>query len=342
MNLRKLGNSDLELTPVIMGTWALGGWMWGGTERNDADNAIAAALDAGINCIDTAPVYGFGLSEELVGQAIKNHHRDNLLIATKCGLVWDNRPGGSDFFATKNNAGEPTTLKRNLRTESIISECDQSLQRLGVDVIDLYQCHWPDPETPIDYTIEALMTLKDKGKIRAFGVSNFSTEQIEGCISAGATPASNQPKYSLLSREIEADILPFCHKNNIGSIAYSPMEMGLLTGKISLDKEFPENDTRANRPWFQPENRKLALNALAKIEPIAKKHGITLAQLATAWVHHQPGITAAIVGCRNREQAQSNAKAASVKLSQDDLVQIRETFSHVELAEPFDPATAKR
>jgi len=315
MQLRKLGNSDLELTPVIMGTWALGGWMWGGTDRNDAESAVAAALDAGINCIDTAPVYGFGLNDT---------------------------PGATDFFATKNSTGEPMTVKRCLRTESIIAECDQSLQRLGVDVIDLYQCHWPDPETPIDYTIEALMTLKDKGKIRAFGVSNFSPDQIQECISHGFTPASNQPKYSLLSREIEADILPFCHDNNIGSLAYSPMEMGLLTGKITLDKQFPENDTRANRPWFQPKNRKLVLNALEKIKPIAEKHNITLAQLVTAWIHNQPGITAAIVGCRNREQAQSNAKAATVQLPQEDLARIRSIFTPVELSEPFDPATAKR
>ena len=341
MQLRKLGNSDLEITPVIMGTWALGGWLWGGTERNDADSAIAATLDAGINCIDTAPVYGFGLSEELVGQAIKKKNT-NVLIATKCGLVWDDRPGGTDFFSTRNNSGKLLTIKCNLQKESILSECDESLRRLSIDVIDLYQCHWPDPETPIEYTIEALMMLIEKGKIRTFGISNFSVEQIQECIRLGVVPASNQPKYSLLSREIEEDILPFCHKNNIGSLAYSPMEMGLLTGKIGLDKQFPETDTRANRPWFQSVNRKTALNALEKVKPIAKKHKITLAQLVTAWVHHQPGITAAIVGCRNREQAQSNAKAAKVLLPREDLDEIRLIFESVKLDKPFNPATAKR
>jgi len=341
MNLRKLGNSELEISPVIVGTWALGGWLWGGTERNDANGAIGAALDAGINCIDTAPVYGFGLSEELVGEAVKNR-RDGTIIATKCGLVWDDRPGGTDFFETINNAGEPLTLRRNLRKESILAECDESLRRLGVDVIDLYQCHWPDPDTPIDYTIEALLILQEKGKIREFGVSNFSIEQIQELLDRGITPTTNQPKYSLLSREIEADVLPFCRDNNIGSIAYSPMEMGLLTGKIGIDHKFTENDTRSNRPWFQPENRKKVIPALESIKPIAEKHGITLAQLVTAWVHHQPGITAAIVGCRNKEQAQSNAAATNVQLPPEDLKEIRNAFEPLELDEPFDPATAKR
>lgn len=341
MQLRKLGNSNLEISPVVVGTWALGGWMWGGTERNDANNAIHAALDAGINCIDSAPAYGFGLSEELVGQAIKNR-RNDILIATKCGLVWDDRPGGADFFDTINNNGEPTTVKRNLTTESIIRECDASLQRLGTDIIDLYQCHWPDPSTPLDYTLEAFDTLKDQGKIREFGVSNFSVEQIQKCIDAGATPVSNQPKYSLLSREAESDVLPFCHENNIGSLAYSPMEMGLLTGKITLDTQFPETDTRINRPWFQPENRKVALNALDRIKHIADKHNITLARLSIAWAYHQKGITAAIVGCRNKEQAQNNSKAATLSLPQEDLAEIRSIFSSVKLDKPFDPATAKR
>ena len=341
MKLQKLGNSELEISPVIVGTWALGGWLWGSSERNDADGAIGAAVEAGINCIDTAPVYGFGLSEQLVGNAIKNN-RSNLIIATKCGLVWDDRPGGTDFFDTKNNSGEPVTIRRNLRKESILTECDESLRRLGIDVIDLYQCHWPDPDTPIDYTIEALLILKDKGKIREFGISNFSPAQIQELIERGITPASNQPKYSLLSREIEADVLPFCRKNNIGCIAYSPMEMGLLTGKITNETEFPENDTRRNRPWFQPENRKPALAALEQIKPIAEKHNITPAQLSIAWARNQPGITAAIVGCRNKKQAQSNAEAATINLPQEDLEKIRKIFETIKLDAPFDPATAKR
>jgi aryl-alcohol dehydrogenase-like predicted oxidoreductase len=339
--LRRLGNSELKITPVVIGTWALGGWLWGGTEHNDATGAITTAIGGGINTIDTAPVYGFGLSEELVGQAIKGR-RDGVIIATKCGLVWDDRPGGTPFFDTADNSGKPLTVRRNLRKESILAECDASLQRLGIDVIDLYQCHWPDPDTPIDYTIEALLTLREQGKIRAFGVSNFSVEQLQEILTKGVSPASNQPKYSLLSREIEADVLPFCCEHEIGSLAYSPMEMGLLTGKIGINHTFPDNDTRNNRPWFQPENRAKALAALEQIRPIAEKLEINLAQLATAWVHHQPGMTAAIVGCRNAEQARANAAAARVVIPAEDLQAIRTIFEPLQLAEPFDPATARR
>ena len=339
--LRKLGNSNLEITPVAIGTWALGGWLWGGTQGNDAAGAIGAAIDAGLNIIDTSPVYGFGLSEELVGMAIKPY-REQTVVATKCGLVWDDRPGGTPFFDTVDNNGKPITLRRNLRKESILAECDDSLRRLGLDVIDLYQCHWPDPETPIDYTIEALLTLQEQGKIREFGVSNFSAEQLQEMLDKGITPTSNQPKYSLLSREIEAEVLPFCITNNIGCLAYSPMEMGLLTGKIKVNYEFPDNDTRRNRPWFQPENRARAIDALDKTKPIAEKYGITLAQLSIAWAHNQPGITTAIVGCRNIEQAKTNAAAANIKLSDEDLRTIRAIFATVQLDQPFDPATAKR
>ena len=166
MNLRKLGNSELEVSRVILGTWALGGWLWGGTEKNNADKAIQVSIDSGVNCIDTAPVYGFGLSEELVGRAIRGN-RNKLIIATKCGLVWDDRKGSSTFFESTDNHGKPIKVNRCLRKESLFRECDDSLKRLGLDVIDLYQCHWPDPATPIEETVEAFLTLKEKGKIRA-------------------------------------------------------------------------------------------------------------------------------------------------------------------------------
>jgi methylglyoxal reductase len=341
MQLRTLGQSDLEITPVVLGTWALGGWLWGGTDRNDADSAIAASLDAGINCIDTAPVYGFGLSEELVGRAIKGR-RDSVLVATKCGMVWDERPGTTPFFDTTHNDGSAISVKRCLRKESILAECDASLQRLGVDVIDLYQCHWPDPGTPFEDTADALTTLKDQGKIRAYGVSNFNVEQLNTCVSLGACPASNQPKYSLLSREIEEDVLPFCRQHTIGSLAYSPMEMGLLTGKIGMDHTFHGDDTRPNRPWFLPENRRRVLDALDKIRPVATKYDVTLSQLVTAWVLNQPGLTAAVVGARNREQAQRNALAGSIELAQEDLAEIRSAFEPLELSEPYDPTKVKR
>lgn len=340
MKLRKLGKSDVEITPVMMGTWALGGWLWGGTEKNNAAQAIKASIDAGINCIDTAPVYGFGLSEELVGKAIRGR-RDELVIATKCGLVWDGRKGSTPYFETKDNRGDPIMVSRCLRRESIIRECDQSLQRLGIDTIDLYQCHWPDTATPMEEPVEAFLELREKGKIHAFGVSNFSTTQIEEWIQLGPLDCS-QPKYSLLSREIESEVLPFCKKNEVGVICYSPMEMGILTGKIGMDKVFPDDDTRKNRPWFQPKKRREVLDALEIIRPIARNHNATLGHIAIAWAFHQPGVTAAIVGARDGDQARVNAEAANIALSADDLISIKAAFAPLKLDAPFDSATAKR
>ena len=340
MKLRRLGKSDMEVSPVILGTWALGGWLWGGTERNNAEQAIRASIDSGINCIDTAPVYGFGLSEELVGKSIR-HNRNRLLIATKCGLVWDDRKGSTAFFESMDLNGKPIKVKRCLRKESIIRECDESLKRLGSDGLDLYQCQWPDPATPIEETVEAFSVLKDKGKIRACGVSNFSVSQMEEW-QKYMPLTSDQPKYSLLSRDIENDILPFCKKSNIGVICYSPMEMGLLAGKIGMDKVFPDNDTRKNRPWFQLNKRQEVLDALEQIKPIADKYNTSLGNIAIAWTFHQASITSAIVGARDGEQAKINATTADISLSDEDHYNIRIAFSSLKLDEPYDPATAKR
>ena len=341
MKYSRLGNSDLEITPVILGTWAIGGWLWGGTDKNKSEEAILASIDAGINCIDTAPAYGFGLSEEIVGKAIKLRNRDNLIIATKCGLVWDDTAGSTFFFDTSDNSGVPIKMSRCLRKESIIQECENSLRRLDVDAIDLYQCHWSHDDTPISESIEALTTLRDQGKIKAFGVSNYSAEELEQCLSNGGV-ASDQPKYSLLSREVEDEILPFCLKNNIGIIAYSPMEMGILTGKITMDYEFVESDTRNIRPWFQKGKRQEVLTALDLMKPIAEKYDATLGQISVAWIFSQPGVTAAIVGARNPDQAESNAAAAEIELDAEDLQSIRAIFEPLTLDEPFDVATAKR
>lgn len=340
MDKRQLGSSTLAITPVIMGTWALGGWLWGGTAKNNPSEAIQASLAEGINCIDTAPVYGFGLSEELVGQAIKDK-RNQVIIATKCGLVWDERKGSTRFFDTADASGRPLTVFRNLRKESILKECDSSLQRLGVDEIDLYQCHWPDPGTPLDDTIDALETLKDRGKIREWGVSNFSLEQLQ-VTSSYNKPVSDQPKYNLLTRDIESEIKPYCRENNIGLICYSPMEMGLLTGQIGMDHEFPEDDTRRNRPWFEKSKRQQVLDALQAIQPIAENYNVSLAQLAISWVTSQAGVTAAIVGARTAEQAVSNAAAATLSLTAEDLQQITTAFEPLKLDQAYDPANAKR
>ena len=341
MHLRRLGNSDLEIAPIVLGTWALGGWLWGGTEKNKPKETICAAIDEGINCIDTAPVYGFGLSEEEVGKAIKGK-RDKVIVATKCGLVWDGRKGTTEFFETENSEGEKIDVQRCLRKESIITECDTSLTRLGIDEIDLYQCHWPDPGTPIDETIEALLELKERGKIREFGVSNFSAEQVAEMIDKGATPASNQIKYSFLSKETREKDIPYCKENDIGIIAYSPMEMGLLAGKITMETQFPENDTRGIRPWFEPVNRQKALDAIETIRQIAEKYDVTIAQLVLAATIEVSGVPFAIAGARTPEQSISNAGALKFELSPEDLEFVFDTFKPLNLETPFDPGSQKR
>lgn len=324
MELRQLGNSGLRVSPVIFGAWAAGGWYWGPQDDADSIRAIHAALDAGVNCIDTAPIYGMGHSEEVVGKAIKGR-RDKVVLATKCGLRWDTPGEGSNPWAYKAPDGGEHTIVRNLRKHAIIAEVEQSLKRLGTDVIDLYQCHWPDASTPIAETMEAMVTLRQQGKIRAIGVSNFTPEMMAECL-RHAPLASDQPKYSLLAREIEADVLPFCRQHNIGVIVYSPLEQGLLTGRVTMERTFAAGDYRGGRPWFQPANRQRVLCALEKIKPIAAAHDATLGQVAVAWVIAQPGVTAAIVGARSPEQARENARAADVRLSAAELQVIRKTF----------------
>lgn len=341
MRPRTLGKSELDVTPIVLGTWALGGWLWGGTSRNRPEDAIRASLDQGINTIDTAPVYGFGLSEELVGRALKGR-RDRVIVATKCGLVWDGREGQTPFFDTHDAEGHPLKIGRCLRRDSIVAECHASLKRLGVEVIDLYQCHWPDPGTPQDETMETLESLREAGKIRAYGVSNYSVPQLEDALGFGRALASTQPKYSLLSREVERDVLPFCRAHGLGVLCYSPLEMGLLSGKVHMDREFGEADTRRLRPWFQPAKRKQVLDALEAIRPIADGHHASVAQIAIAWVLAQAGVTAAIVGARDAAQAAANAEAGRLQLSHAEEHAIRKVFEPLKLEEPFNPEQARR
>jgi len=287
------------------------------------------SIELGCNCIDTAPIYGFGHSEEVVGRAIKGK-RDEVIIATKCGLIWD-REEGEFFFETKDGSGKDLKIYRNLKKDSIVKECELSLKRLGIDTIDLYQCHWPDATTPLDETMEALLRLKEQGKIRAIGVSNFTPGMMSTCLRSGDI-ASDQPKYSLLARDIEKDVLPFCRKHDIGLIVYSPIGQGLLTGKVTPERKFAKNDFRLGQPWFQPKNLKRLLDTLEKIRPIADDHRATMAQIAVNWVIHEKGITSAIVGARNREQVEENVKASDFKLSEDERRTIRRCFE--ELGEP--------
>ncbi len=316
METRRLGRSELEITAIGLGCWVMGGWMWGGAEDDPSVAAIKAALDKGCNFIDTAPVYGMGHSEEVVGRALEER-RDQVVLATKCGLVWDERGGRKHFVDP-----EGRTIYHNLSAESVKRECEESLRRLRTDVIDLYQCHWPDPGVPHEETMTALAELRDEGKIRAIGVSNYTAEMMAECLEY-VQLASLQPQYNMLDRSIEAELLPFCREHDIGIIAYSPLARGLLTGKVTMDREFGEGDHRAKQPWFRPENRRRVLEFLDKIKPIAEKHDATLAQLAANWVIRQGGVTTAICGARRPDQAEENMGAADFALTDDDLAAIR-------------------
>ena len=326
MQYTQLGNSDLNVSRVVLGTWALGGFMWGGTEANDPENAIRAGIDAGSTTIDTAPIYGFGLSEELVGKAIRGR-REEVVIATKFGLRWENDEGRQLCQAGELLGKEKVNIRRSARRESILHECDRSLLRLGIDVIDLYQCHWPDPETDEEEIMEAMLSLQDRGKIRWFGVSNFDVPMMEACLES-APLTSLQPPYSLMRRSIEQDTLPFCREHNIGVIVYSPMFRGLLTGKITEDYEFSAGDTRAGNPWYNGENLGQVNDTLETVvRPIVERHDATLAQIAVAWCLAQPGVTAALVGARNAGQATANAAAGDIRLEPDEANTVGAAFA---------------
>jgi len=331
MEYRKLGKSGLELPVISFGAWVTGGWMWGGADDRESIRAIDRAIDQGITCIDTAPVYGMGHSEKVVGKAIANK-REKVVVATKCGLRWD-LAEGERFFETTDNTGQPCTLYRNLKPHSIEYECEASLNRLGTDYIDLYQCHWPDSTTAVDDTVAALVKLRDQGKIREFGISNFCAKQTRKAAKAGPV-VSNQLKYNALERGIEAEILPACRELGIGVLAYSPIAQGLLTGKVTADRSFQEGDARNGKPLFSAGNREKVNALLAEVQPIADLHCCSLGQLFIAWLVAQPGVVSALVGARTEAQTTENAQAAEVHLSRKELKSIRELLNNLAL----DPA----
>ncbi|MBC7327092.1 aldo/keto reductase [bacterium] len=306
MELRRLGDSTLNVSVIGLGTWVMGGVWWAEPDDMQSIEAIKVSLENGVNLIDTAPAYGYGRAERLVGQAIKGM-RDKVVIATKCGLVWD----------------EKGNISNNLKRDSLLREIDASLERLGVDVIDLYQVHWPDPNTPIKETFETLEEIRQSGKIRYIGVSNFSVEQMEEARKY-AKIVSNQPPYSMFNRGIEKEILPYCRENNIGILAYSPMERGILTGKFHLDGVEPPDDLRRNHFTLSPEAFEPTKRCLSRLRQLAEEKGCTLGALAIAWVIHQDGIKSALVGARNAQQARQNIMAAEVALSKNDLERIEE------------------
>lgn len=324
MEKRQLGRTSLQISPIIFGAWAIGGWMWGGTDEQDSIAAIQTSIDEGANTIDTAAIYGMGLSEELIAKAIKGR-REKVVIATKCGMRWDGNEGVEPWMETAPD-GKKVVIRKNCKPTSIIHECENSLKRLGVEVIDLYQIHWPDPSTPIEDSWRAMVTLKEQGKVRAIGVSNYTVDQLKKAQAIHPVD-SLQPPYSLVRRDIEEDIIPFCIQNQISIIAYSPLERGLLTGKVTLDRKFEKGDHRATHPYFTTENRKVILEALNKIKPVAEKANATLSQVVCNATIYRPGITGAIVGARNPAQAKENAKAASLSLTDQEREFVVQTLS---------------
>lgn len=309
MQRRQLGYTDLKLTTVGLGTWAMGGpWQfgWGPQDDGDAIAAILASMELGINWIDTAPIYGCGHSEELVGKALKQTSQKPF-IATKCSLLW-------------NEKREKVSC---LKAKSIRQECEASLKRLGIDTIDLYQMHWGEPDEDIEEGWTEMAKLAQEGKVRYIGVSNFTTEQIER-VRKIAPVASLQPPYSLLRREVEDELLGFCAENNIGVVVYSPMQRGLLTGKFNKQylKTLAPDDHRLRMPEFTEPVFSANIEFVEKLKPIAKRAGRTLAQLAIAWVLRRPEVTAAIVGARKPKQIAETVKASDWKLAPEDIEEI--------------------
>ncbi len=326
MLYRKLGASGIDISAIGLGAWAIGGWMWGGSDDAKAIEAIHASLDQGVNLIDTAPAYGYGHSEEVVGRAIRDR-RDRVVLATKCGLIWDREEGEFFFHADdKGAASGPSKAKiyRNLKPASIRAEVEQSLKRLQTDRLDLLQTHWQTETTPIEETMEVLVKLRQEGKIRAIGVSNANVEQIK----AYGRIDGDQEKYGLLDRQIEENgILDYCRQHEIAVLAYSPLANGLLTGKIRPDRQYGEGDLRRNHPRFTPENVERVNAVLSKIEPIARRHGASIAQLVIAWTFSQPGLTCVLCGARDKAQATENARAGTIRLAAEDLRAIGEVMA---------------
>jgi aryl-alcohol dehydrogenase-like predicted oxidoreductase len=317
MMYRPLGSSGLKASVVGLGTFAIGGWFYGGADEKESVKAIQASLDHGVNLIDTAPIYGYGLSETVVGKAIKGR-RDQALLATKVGLVWD-WPGGEFFMYADDRWPTPGpskyTVHKNLKPESMRKELEASLRRLGTDHVDLYQTHWQESTTPIEVTMEALLKLKEEGKIRAIGVSNVTVEQLK----AYGNVASAQEKYSLIDRGIaDKGLVDYCAEQGIAILSYFTLEQGLLTGALDPRRVFPEGDMRRNDGKFSRENRERVNRALTLFAPIAARHKVSIPQVVIALTAMQRGISHVLIGARNARQAVENAKAGALRLSPEE------------------------
>jgi len=314
MLTREIGKSGIEASAIGLGTWAIGGWMWGGTDEPRSVEAIQASIDEGVSLIDTAPAYGQGVAEEIVGKAIKGR-RNEVVLATKCGLVW-NIQKGNHFF---DYDGAP--VHRYLGRDAIVYEVEQSLRRLGTDYIDHYITHWQDPTTPISETMEALELLKAQGKIRSIGASNTDNDNVKAYLKEGQLD-SVQEEYSMLKRDIERSHVSFCTANDVSILSYSSLALGLLAGKIGPDREFSGDDQRKDNPRFSVENRRKVQAFMETINPVCQEHDATHAQVMIAWTLQQPGITFSLCGARDKSQAKENAKAGRIRLTTADLTLI--------------------
>ena len=312
MQTRRLGNSDLEITPIGIGAWAMGGgdwaFSWGRQEDDKSMAAIHTALDAGVNWIDTAPVYGLGHSEEVVGQALAGRaHRP--YIFTKCSLVWNGQ----------------REIGHSLKSASVRRELESSLRRLRVDAIDLYQIHWPDPEPEIEEGWQTLTQFQKEGKVRYIGVSNFNVAQMKR-VERIAPITSLQPNYNIVTRDVEKDLLPFCRERHIGVIVYSPMKSGLLTGKMTRERiaSLPPDDFRPRTASFQEPLLSRNLGVVEVLRGIGERHGRTAGEIAIAWTLRDPVVTAAIVGMRSAEQAKQVVRSAEFRLTPDEILEIED------------------
>ncbi|MFQ5931116.1 MAG: aldo/keto reductase [Nitrospiraceae bacterium] len=321
MEYHQLGETGLMASVIGVGTWVMGGWMWGGAEDLDSLATLRRAIELGINLIDTAPIYGHGRSEELVGKAVaESGRRESVVLATKVGLAWNR---------------EKTRVWRNSSQSHITREIDDSLRRLRTDWIDIYQVHWPDTKVPFEETMDALLDLQRLDKIRFIGLSNFTIDQIERCRAVGPVHVL-QPPYNLFEREIEDRELAYCRDHRIGTLIYGPLCRGLLSGKYRGAETFTSGDIRQLDPKFQGDRFRTYVACVERLKEFAVRRGKTVGQLAIRWCLEQPGVSVALCGARHPDQLDENAGAAGWSLSADDLDEIDRIVAET-IAEPIGP-----
>jgi aryl-alcohol dehydrogenase-like predicted oxidoreductase len=309
MRHRKLGNTDTEVPSVSLGTWVFGGECWGCADDNESIKVVREAVESGMEMIDTAPIYGGGRSEEVIGKALKGIERGRYKIATKCGLE------------KKGNAIRP-----NLSRVFIREEIDNSLRRLRTDHIDLYQCHWPDPDTPFSESFGELNRLKDEGKIKHIGVSNFSLEELKEAMSL-AEIASNQIRYSIFDREPELEMIPFCQENSISILSYGSLGGGILTGKYREPRRFPKGDVRSFfYKYYSRDFWERSAELVSVLQRIAEEHSAPVSNSAINWVLRTDAVASCIAGCRNTAQLRSNVRAGGWSLSEKELSDIETVY----------------